>query len=200
MQRVKRRLLVPTESAFANSLSSSYRAQREEAEQLVATNPQTVMQDITEVFEPYNVPKQTLQDLVRHLGDSPQLVDFVMKFHHCEEEPASSRAFTSAITIAIAYFLGGLLPLIPYFCIGDEEVYLGLYISIGVMVLALFGFGYAKEGVVIGFKGRKNIRLCCFSGVQMVVVGSVAAGSAMGLVRLFNRDEGGAHVGCLDKD
>jgi VIT1/CCC1 family predicted Fe2+/Mn2+ transporter len=158
------------------------------------------MQDITKVFEPYNVPKETLQDLVRYLGDSPQLVDFVMKFHHCEEEPASSRAFTSAITIAVAYFLGGLLPLIPYFCIGDEDVYLGLYISIGVMVLALFGFGYAKEGVVIGFKGRKNIRLCCFSGVQMVVVGSVAAGSAMGLVRLFNRDEGSARVGCLDKD
>jgi len=86
------------------------------------------------------------------------------------------------------------------FCIGDEEVYLGLYISIGVMVLALFAFGYVKEGVVIGFGGGRNIRLCCFSGVQMVVVGSVAAGAAMGLVRLFNRDEGGAGVGCIDKD
>jgi len=184
----------------AKSEASSYRAQREEAEQLVATNPQTVLQDISEVFEPYNVPKQTLQDLVRHLGDSPKIVDFVMKFHLCEEEPASSRAFTSAITIAVAYFVGGLLPLIPYFCIGDEEVYLGLYISIGVMVLALFAFGYGKEGAVTGFGGGRNIRMCCFSGVQMVVVGSVAAGAAMGLVRLFNRDEGGAGVGCMIKD
>jgi len=191
--------LVQEYSVFANSTSSSYRAQREEAEKLVATNPQTVMQDITEVFEPYNVPKQTVQDLVRHLGESPRLVDFVMKFHHCEEEPASSRAFTSAITIAVAYFLGGLLPLIPYFCIGDEQVYLGLYISIGVMVVALFGFGYGKEGVVIGFGGGRNIRRCCFSGVQMVVVGSVAAGAAMGLVRAFNSKEG-AGVGCIDKD
>jgi vacuolar iron transporter family protein len=179
---------------------SSYRAQREEAEQLVALNPQTVLQDITEVFQPYNVPQQTLQDLVTHLSGSPNLVDFVMKFHHCEEEPASSRAFTSAITIAVAYFLGGLLPLIPYFCIGDEQVYLGLYISIGVMVVALFCFGYVKEGAVIGFGGGKNVRMCCFSGVQMVVVGSLAAGAAMGLVRLFNRDEHGAGVGCVDND
>jgi len=123
-----------------------------------------------------------------------------MKFHHCEEEPKSSRALTSAITIAVAYFLGGLLPLIPYFCIGDEQVYLGLYISIGVMVVALFTFGYVKEGVVIGFGGGKNIRMCCFSGVQMVIVGSVAAGAAMGLVRLFNRGEHAAGVGCFDKD
>jgi VIT1/CCC1 family predicted Fe2+/Mn2+ transporter len=166
----------------------------------VATNPQTVLQDITEVFGPYNVPKQTLNDLVTHLSSRPNLVDFVMKFHHCEEEPASSRALTSAITIAVAYFLGGLLPLIPYFCIGDEQVYLGLYISIGVMVVALFGFGYVKEGAVIGFGGGRNIRMCCFSGVQMVVVGSIAAGAAMGLVRLFNRGEHAAGVSCLDKE
>jgi len=155
---------------------------------LIATNPQTVLQDITEVFQPYNVPKQTLDDLTTHLSTSPRLVDFVMQFQHCEEEPASSRALTSAITIALAYFLGGLLPLIPYFCV--NEVYTGLYISIGVMVLALFTFGYVKTCVVVGWNGGKNIRAGCFGGVQMVVVGSAAAGAAMGLVRLFNHDEG----------
>jgi VIT1/CCC1 family predicted Fe2+/Mn2+ transporter len=169
--------------------SASYRAQREETEMLVATNPQTVIQDIAEVFQPFNVPKETIDNLTRHLAESPQLVDFVMKFQHCEEEPASSRAFTSAITIALAYFLGGLLPLIPYFC--TDQVYRGLYISIGVMVLALFTFGYVKTCVVVGWEGGKNIRAGCFGGVQMVVVGSAAAGAAMGLVRLFNHEERG---------
>lgn len=145
------------------------------------------MQDITDVFTPYNVPRQTIDDLTRHLAESPQLVDFVMQFQYCESEPASSRAFTSAITIAVAYFLGGLLPLIPYFCV--DEVYTGLYISIGIMVFALFTFGYVKTCVVVGWNGGKNIRAGCFGGVQMVVVGSAAAGAAMGLVRLFNRDK-----------
>jgi VIT1/CCC1 family predicted Fe2+/Mn2+ transporter len=170
---------------------ASYTAQRDETQQLITTNPQAVMTDIIQVFEPYSLPKHTLEDLSRHLTDSPKLVDFVMQFQHCAEEPASSRALTSAITIALGYFLGGLLPLIPYFCVGSNQVYEGLYISIGVMVIALFIFGYVKTCVVVGWDGGRNIRAGCYGGVQMVVVGSAAAAAAMGLVRLFNHDEGG---------
>lgn len=148
------------------------------------------MADITEVFQPYNVPKKTLDDLTRHLADSPRLVDFVMQFQHCAEEPAASRALTSALTIAAGYFLGGLLPLMPYFCVPRAQVYTGLYISIGVMVVALFVFGFVKTCVVVGWEGGHKVRAGCFGGVQMVIVGSAAAGAAMGLVRLFNHDEG----------
>jgi VIT1/CCC1 family predicted Fe2+/Mn2+ transporter len=179
---------------FTDSRSASYRAQRDEAQRLIATDPQTVMADITEVFEPYRLPKRTLDDLTTHLSNSPRLVDFVMQFQHCTEQPASSRAVTSAITIAVGYFLGGLLPLVPYFCVGREQVYEGLYISIGVMVVALFVFGYVKTCVVVGWDGGRNIRSGCFGGIQMVVVGSAAAGAAMGLVRLFNRDESGYDI------
>lgn len=149
------------------------------------------MRDIAEIFEPFELPKTTVQDLTEHLADSPHLVDFVMKFQHCEEPPASSRALTSALTIALAYFLGGLLPLIPYFFVGANEVYEGLYISIGVMVVALYVFGYVKTCVVVGWDGGKNIRSGCWGGLQMVIVGGAAAGSAMGLVHLFSHDEGG---------
>lgn len=152
------------------------------------------MADIAEVFEPYNLPKHTLDDLTQHLADSPRLVDFVMQFQHCEEEPSASRALESAITIALAYFIGGLLPLLPYFAVGGHEVYTGLYISIAVMVVALFLFGYGKTCVVGGWSGGKNIRDGCFGGVQMVFVGSVAAGAAMGLVKLFSHDEGGVSM------
>jgi VIT1/CCC1 family predicted Fe2+/Mn2+ transporter len=137
------------------------------------------------VFEPYNLPPSTLTDLTRHLSQSPKLIDFVMQFQHCTEEPAASRAFTSAITIALGYFLGGLLPLIPYFC--TRDLLTGLKASIGVMVFALFTFGYVKTGVVVGWHGGRNIRMGCWGGLQMVIIGSVAAGSAMGLVTAFNR-------------
>jgi len=191
VRRVKRKSSIPRLSVFADGPSASYQAQREETQQLLASNPQSVMADIAEVFEPYNLPKQTLEDITRHLSESPRLVDFVMQFRHCAEEPASSRAFTSAITIALGYFLGGLLPLIPYFCVGSDQVYEGLYISIGVMVIALFVFGYVKTCVVVGWEGGRNIRAACYGGVQMVIVGSAAAAAAMGLVRAFNGEEGG---------
>jgi len=172
----------------AKSEAASYNTTREQTERLIATDPDTVVSDIKEVFEPYRLPKRVLEDMTRHLADSPKLVDFMMQFHHCAEEPAASRAFTSAITIALGYFLGGLLPLIPYFCVGQHSVYEGLYISIGVMVIALFVFGYVKTCIVVGWHGGENIRQGCFGGVQMVVVGSCAAGAAMGLVRAFNHN------------
>jgi vacuolar iron transporter family protein len=146
------------------------------------------VEEITEAFEQFQLPQSTLKDLTSHLAQSPKLIDFVMQFQHCAEPPAASRAVTSAMTIALGYFLGGLLPLIPYFCVGKNQVYTGLYISIGVMVFALFIFGYVKTCVVIGWHGERNVRDRCFGGLQMVVVGSFAAGAAMGLVRAFNHN------------
>ncbi|ESZ89809.1 hypothetical protein SBOR_9805 [Sclerotinia borealis F-4128] len=171
----------------ANSELASYHAIRDETIEKISTDPQAVISDLVEVFKPYNLPKHTLEDVTNHLSQSPQLVDFVMQFQHCQEEPAASRALQSASTIAAGYFLGGLLPLLPYFFV--SHVYEGLLISIGIMVITLYIFGYVKTAAVIGFRGWKCIREACFGGIQMVVVGSLAAAVAMGLVKLFNHYE-----------
>ncbi|KAI9644518.1 Protein ccc1 [Ciborinia camelliae] len=173
----------------AKSEIASYHAIREETIERISSDLQGVMFDLIEVFEPYNIPKHTLKDLTTHLSQSPLLVDFVMQFQHCQEEPAGNRALTSALTIATGYFLGGLLPLLPYVFV--SSVAEGLYISIGIMVIVLFIFGYVKTAVVAGFRGGKCIKEACFGGIQMVIVGSVAAIAAMGLVRIFHNDEGG---------
>lgn len=73
---------------------------------------------------------------------------------------------------------------------GEKQVFEALYISIGVMIVALFVFGYVKTCVVVGWDGGKNVREGCYGGVQMVVVGSAAAAAAMGLVRLFSHEDG----------
>ena len=39
--------------------------------------------------------------------------DFMMKFELGLEEPDPSRALKSAITIAVSYIVGGLIPLLP---------------------------------------------------------------------------------------
>ena len=109
-----------------------------------------------------------------------------MKFEHCAEEPSASRPWISGATIAIGYFLGGLVPLVPYFFVGDEQVFEGLYISIGVMVIALFIFGYVKTCVVKGWQGGRKICAGCWGGLQLVCVGSLAAACAMALVKAFD--------------
>lgn len=126
-------------------------AQREEVLEEIETDRAQVLDDVRDVFGKYNIPDSTLDNLTTHLGSSSHLCDFVMQFQHGLEEPAASRAFTSAITIAMAYFIGGLLPLIPYFFV--NTVYAGLKLSVIVMVFALFTFGYVKTCAVSG---------CCY--------------------------------------
>lgn len=94
-----------------------------------------------------------------------------------------------ALTIALSYFIGGLVPLLPYFFANTIE--LALIASICAMAVALFVFGYCKTCFVIGWQGAKNALKAIWGGLQMVIVGGVAAGSAMGLVKAF---QGLAHT------
>lgn len=77
------------------------------------------------------------------------------------------------------------MPLVPYFFVGPDDAFSALKWSIAVMVVALFIFGYGKTCFVTGWRGRENIKAGTYGGVQMVIVGGVAAGAAMGLVKLF---------------
>lgn len=125
--------------------------------------------------------------ILQPLLDSPTaMVDFLVRFHHQAAEPDAARPFVCALTISMGYFLGGLVPLIPYFCVHRNQVYLALWWSIGVMAVALFAFGWVKTGVVVGWRGRSNILAGLTGALQMVMIGGTAAGAAVGLVRAIN--------------
>jgi len=141
---------------------------------------------IRDVFQPYDLPQALTEDLTFHLAKSPNLVQFLMHFQHTQPEQAASRAITCALTIACGYFLGGFIPLLPYFLVGKEQVMLALWWSLGVMAVSLFAFGYGKTCFVCGWRGSHNIWEGTKGGAQMMVVGGLAAGCAMGLVRLFH--------------
>ncbi|TGO48040.1 hypothetical protein BCON_0254g00120 [Botryotinia convoluta] len=168
----------------AKSELASYHATREKTLERIETDLQGVLNDLMEEYEPYDFPKEVITGQSTHLAQMhPELLtDYVMQFQHCEEEPATSRAFTSALTISMGYFLGGLLPLLPYFFV--STVAEGLYISVGVMVITLFIFGYVKTGMITGFQA-KCIGGNCWGAAEMVLIGGVAAAAAMGLVTLF---------------
>jgi VIT1/CCC1 family predicted Fe2+/Mn2+ transporter len=108
-----------------------------------------------------------------------------MRFQHTLEEPAESRALSCACTIATGYFVGGFVPLLPYFFVEGHRVLVALCFSVVIMAVALFSFGYAKVCIISGWSGSTNIRRGIVGGTQMILIGSVAAGSAMAIVRLF---------------
>ncbi|KAA6411009.1 MAG: hypothetical protein FRX48_05320 [Lasallia pustulata] len=169
------------------SCRASYAAKVAEARKLITSSPGQASSLVTAVFQKYGLPVETIVSISNHLHESPeQLLDFLMRFHYQEAEPDSSRPYVSAGIIATSYLIGGFLPLVPYLCVKHNEVLKGLWWSIGVMAIALFIFGWGKIAIVHGWKGRKNVMLCVKSAVEMVGVGTVAAGTAVGLVRAMN--------------
>ena len=109
------------------------------------------------------------------------LIDFVIRYGKGLEEPAAGRELTSALTIGASYFLGGFVPLLPYFF--TKEVGTGLIISVVAMLVVLMLFGYFKCSISMG-EGCPNHKKFA-AGFEMVVVGSIAAGAAWGLVFLI---------------
>lgn len=135
------------------------------------------MEMITKVFEPHQFSPELLNSVTTHLVQSPNLDVFLMNSYHCEKEPKATRPLASGFTIGTGYFLGGLLPLIPYFF--HLTVQEALVRSFVVMVIALFVFGYGTVCADKGWKGRQNYWAGFLGGLQMTLVGCCAAGSAM---------------------
>lgn len=140
---------------------------------------------VRETFSPYGLSDSAVADITRDLHVSQdRLLEFLLAFHHREIAPDCNQAWTSAITLALGYFIGGFIPLIPYFIL--TQVMVALYWSIGVMAITLLVFGYVKTCVVRGWCGRDNVLAGIWGGVQMCCVGGVAAGAAIGLVQLID--------------
>ncbi len=99
-------------------------------------------------------------------------MDFELKL----EKPDVSRAWISAATMGASYFIGGLIPMIPYFAMHD--VTHALFVSIGITVVILLVFGYIKNWVTIGTK-RSGV----YGAAQTLCIGVLAAGTSYGIVR-----------------
>ena len=164
----------------AKSEAEAYTAALSETRSIVASDHDRAASMVKSTFDRYDFPEQSLNSITTSLLDeSAQMVDFLMRFHHqlAEADHAPSKAYYSSLTISLGYFFGGLVPLIPYlFFANMHQAFLG---SIFVMGIALFAFGWAKTSLI-----GETCRWICFkNGIQMMMLGGVAAGAAMGCVK-----------------
>ena len=164
----------------AKSEADAYLSALSETRELVATDPDTACDMARSTFQRYNFSDSVLDSLTMDLkADHDNFVDFVMRFHHqlAEADFTPSRAYQSGLTIACGYFLGGLVPLVPYLFF--EHIQEALACSIFVMAIALFAFGWLKTSAV----GECSRWVCFQNATQMLILGGVAAGAAMGCVK-----------------
>jgi VIT1/CCC1 family predicted Fe2+/Mn2+ transporter len=121
--------------------------------------------------------ERDIQPVVRAItADQKNWVDFMMRFELGFEEPDPKRARNSAVTIAISYILGGLVPLSPYMLAGS--LYRALAFSVAVTLVALFIFGYVK-GRLTGISPWRG-------GLQTMAIGGLASAAAFAIARLIS--------------
>src|SRR5688572_31327126 len=99
----------------AKSDAEHYAKEREREKREVKEIPHEEMREVAEVFQAYGLTPEQTWPIVQALRKQPRnWIDFMMRFELGLEKPDPKRALTSALTIAGAYVVGGLIPLAPY--------------------------------------------------------------------------------------
>ncbi len=160
----------------ARSDSEHYASERRREGREVKEMTEAEKAEVRGIFTSYGLTAEQCAPLVEAISKQPETwVDFMMRFELGLEEPDPKRALTSALTIAVSYIIGGLIPLSPYIFL--HVVTSALLSSVLVTLLALLIFGYIKGR----FTGTTPIR----SGLQTALIGGLAAGAAFLIARLI---------------
>src|SRR5438477_10324231 len=105
--------------------------------------PEEETEEVARIFRSYGLPESTVASVAQAIrSDRRRWVDFMMRFELGLEKPDPKRARTSALTIALSYIVGGLVPLAPYFFLHPMKT--ALLGSVAITLLALLVFGYVK--------------------------------------------------------
>lgn len=114
--------------------------------------PDREREEIYEVLEKYGISRDGAKGVVDELCVSTssktkeRWIQFMMDFELQLPEPDTTAAWKSAVTMGLSYFIGGLVPMIPYFVMDSAQ--LALFVSIAITVVILLAFGYVKSWYV----------------------------------------------------
>jgi vacuolar iron transporter family protein len=161
----------------ARSDAEHYASERKREALEVVEKSEMEKAEVAGVFASYGLTTGESAPIVEALSRKPEAwIDFMMRFELGLEKPDPRRALTSALTIALSYIVGGLIPLTPYILV--PVAHTALLISVIATLIALLIFGYVKGR----FTGARPIR----SALQTAVIGGLAAAAAFLIARLIS--------------
>ena len=153
----------------AKSDAEHYAAEEKREHLEVKQMPREEMKEVADVFREYGIAEEHIKPVVEAMTQKPkQWVDFMMRFELGLERPDPRRARTSAVMIATAYIVGGLIPLAPYMLLPNART--ALVFSVSVTIVALFVFGLIKGR----YTGARPLK----SALQTTITGGLAATAA----------------------
>ena len=152
--------------------SSEVRREQHEVEHLREREIEETKEFFANIGLSPELQEQATEEISR---DKDRWVDFMMKYELGLEKPNPKRARNAALNIGIAYVVGGIIPLSPYFFLDDSVE--ALKYSVAATLLCLFIFGYLKS--------RMTGVHAWWGAIRMTMIGAVAAAAAFGVARLF---------------
>ncbi len=162
----------------ARSDAEHYASERIREQQEIKEKTEAEKAEVADVFTSYGLSETESRPIVDALSKRPDAwIDFMMRFELGLEKPDPKRALTSALTIALSYIVGGLIPLSPYFFISPATS--ALLVSVIATLFALLVFGYVKGR----FTGASPFK----SALQTALIGGLAAAAAFLIARLISR-------------
>ena len=151
-----------------------YASEKLREEREIVTMAEAEAQEVRDIFQTYGLTPEECATVVESLRKRPKdWVTFMMRFELGLEEPNPSRAWKSALTIACAYIVGGIIPLSSYLFLHDTQSALRVSATVTLLALALFG----------GIKGRFTGVPVIRSALQTTVIGGLAAAAAFAIAR-----------------
>jgi VIT1/CCC1 family predicted Fe2+/Mn2+ transporter len=153
----------------AKTDAEHFAAERHREYEEIKELPDVEIAEVSNILRSYGLTEDQAATVTTSIcADDKRWVDFMMRFELGLEEPDPKRAGRSALTIALSYIAGGMVPLSPYFF--SKSAQQGLLVSVIVTLIALFFFGYVK--------GRFTTTHPFRSAWQTVFVGGLAAAAA----------------------
>ncbi|PTD09349.1 hypothetical protein HYE67_006602 [Fusarium culmorum] len=133
-------------------------------------------------LEPLDLPVSTIATILGSIEREPKhLRHTISKLESFTENAIlpdlslTPSPMISGLTISLGYAIGGIIPLLPYFF--ASTVGMGLRLSSILCLMVLFTFGAGKRWILSSDRG--NIVTCLVEGLQMLVLGALAAGAAV---------------------
>jgi predicted membrane protein (TIGR00267 family) len=153
--------------------NSELKREYEEVERV----PEQEKAEVKEVFADFGLSAALQDQIVEEMAkDKDKWVDFMMRYELGLEKPEANRAARSAVTIGVSYIIGGIIPLSPYFFVGDSQR--ALLYSCAITVVCLFVFGY--------FKSKVTGQPVLAGALKVLFIGALAATAAFLMAKLIN--------------
>ena len=160
----------------ARGEAEHYEAERKREQWEIKEKLPAEIAETEEILESYGLMQEETAPIVAAMQKRPEAwVDWMMRFELGLEKPQPGRALSSAVTIALSYVLGGIIPLAPYALVARSNTALLISVLVTAIALAIFG----------AIKGRVSQTGAGRSAWQTLLIGGIAAAAAFGLASVL---------------